>query len=361
MADESESSPPESTEPSLQNFATFLTSVAASAGAFSGGFVPSEEQYNDMCGTLRITLGFDIFSDYATFCDNLTRITSRVRPPPMESNTPTSTTPVYSPTQDEIIMQEIRDGGDRLAAAMAHTRQRMLDPDAAREDSDSETESAELEAELAELRRNTRQRMLDLDAAREDSDSETESDEDQIVLSPARSNYNDSSEGSGPSSISGSELSPIAVRTPPSDTLSTDVSSEDLSLEVECEKCFDGLETQFEKLKTHIQRKLHKYKKYQKTDKQTIITLQETLEAVLKTNEELIKTNKSVLESSDELSKKIENNYGKCKICLGEPATVLFMPCMHLGCCVDCFDRCDERKCPFCRERVRGTIDCIVA
>ncbi|XP_056015256.1 uncharacterized protein LOC125677307 [Ostrea edulis] len=43
-----------------------------------------------------------------------------------------------------------------------------------------------------------------------------------------------------------------------------------------------------------------------------------------------------------------------CKICMEKNVSIAFLPCGHLACCVDCAPA--MRKCPICREFVRGTV-----
>ncbi|XP_056015255.1 putative inhibitor of apoptosis isoform X5 [Ostrea edulis] len=43
-----------------------------------------------------------------------------------------------------------------------------------------------------------------------------------------------------------------------------------------------------------------------------------------------------------------------CKICMEKNVSIAFLPCGHLACCVDCDPA--MRKCPICREFVRGTL-----
>uniref|UniRef100_A0A8W8JLJ2 RING-type domain-containing protein n=1 Tax=Magallana gigas TaxID=29159 RepID=A0A8W8JLJ2_MAGGI len=62
---------------------------------------------------------------------------------------------------------------------------------------------------------------------------------------------------------------------------------------------------------------------------------------------------------SDELSSlKQENTSLKdqilCKICMEKNVSIAFLPCGHLACCEDCAPA--MRKCPICREFVRGTV-----
>ncbi|XP_062599305.1 uncharacterized protein LOC134260773 isoform X3 [Saccostrea cucullata] len=44
----------------------------------------------------------------------------------------------------------------------------------------------------------------------------------------------------------------------------------------------------------------------------------------------------------------------QCKICMEGTVSVAFLPCGHLACCADCAPA--MRKCPICREFVRGTV-----
>ncbi|XP_052711900.1 uncharacterized protein LOC128186179 [Crassostrea angulata] len=43
-----------------------------------------------------------------------------------------------------------------------------------------------------------------------------------------------------------------------------------------------------------------------------------------------------------------------CKICMEKNVSIAFLPCGHLACCEDCAPA--MRKCPICREFVRGTV-----
>ncbi|XP_062571372.1 uncharacterized protein LOC134233424 [Saccostrea cucullata] len=43
-----------------------------------------------------------------------------------------------------------------------------------------------------------------------------------------------------------------------------------------------------------------------------------------------------------------------CKICMEKNVSIAFLPCGHLACCADCAPA--MRKCPICREFVRGTV-----
>nr|XP_022287932.1 uncharacterized protein LOC111100402 [Crassostrea virginica]XP_022287934.1 uncharacterized protein LOC111100402 [Crassostrea virginica]XP_022287935.1 uncharacterized protein LOC111100402 [Crassostrea virginica] len=61
----------------------------------------------------------------------------------------------------------------------------------------------------------------------------------------------------------------------------------------------------------------------------------------------------------DELtSLKMENSSLKdqilCKICMEKNVSIAFLPCGHLACCEDCSPA--MRKCPICRQFVRGTV-----
>ena len=47
-----------------------------------------------------------------------------------------------------------------------------------------------------------------------------------------------------------------------------------------------------------------------------------------------------------------------CKICLDEPVQELFLPCRHLVCCSHC--AASVRTCPFCRQRIVGTIKAFI-
>ena len=43
-----------------------------------------------------------------------------------------------------------------------------------------------------------------------------------------------------------------------------------------------------------------------------------------------------------------------CKICMENEASVAMLPCGHLCCCTDCAPA--MRKCPICRQFVKGTV-----
>ncbi|XP_046572470.1 E3 ubiquitin-protein ligase XIAP-like isoform X2 [Haliotis rubra] len=43
-----------------------------------------------------------------------------------------------------------------------------------------------------------------------------------------------------------------------------------------------------------------------------------------------------------------------CKICLDKEVSIVFLPCGHLVCCVECAPAL--RKCPMCRANIRGTV-----
>ncbi|XP_062570422.1 putative inhibitor of apoptosis [Saccostrea cucullata] len=49
----------------------------------------------------------------------------------------------------------------------------------------------------------------------------------------------------------------------------------------------------------------------------------------------------------------------RCKICLEEDATVVFLPCGHMCTCVSCSPA--MRKCPICRTFVKGTVKAILS
>lgn len=50
----------------------------------------------------------------------------------------------------------------------------------------------------------------------------------------------------------------------------------------------------------------------------------------------------------------ILRNQTLCVICVEEKVSIVFLPCGHLTCCEDCAPA--MRKCPICREFVRGTV-----
>uniref|UniRef100_A0A8W8JIX3 RING-type domain-containing protein n=3 Tax=Magallana gigas TaxID=29159 RepID=A0A8W8JIX3_MAGGI len=43
-----------------------------------------------------------------------------------------------------------------------------------------------------------------------------------------------------------------------------------------------------------------------------------------------------------------------CKICMEKDASIAMLPCGHLCCCADCAPA--MRKCPICRQFVKGTV-----
>ena len=73
----------------------------------------------------------------------------------------------------------------------------------------------------------------------------------------------------------------------------------------------------------------------------------------------MFKENKTGLEkATDEENKKIQcyMNEITCKICLTERSKILFQPCGHFCCCLQCANKVN--KCPICRatitERIRA-------
>jgi len=47
-------------------------------------------------------------------------------------------------------------------------------------------------------------------------------------------------------------------------------------------------------------------------------------------------------------------NKQTCKICMDEPMNVVFLPCGHYICCVNC--ALNVVNCPNCREKIRATV-----
>ncbi|XP_076082354.1 uncharacterized protein LOC143053452 [Mytilus galloprovincialis] len=48
-----------------------------------------------------------------------------------------------------------------------------------------------------------------------------------------------------------------------------------------------------------------------------------------------------------------------CKVCLDLEASIAFLPCGHIVCCIDCAPA--MRKCPVCRTYVKGTVKTYLA
>lgn len=77
-------------------------------------------------------------------------------------------------------------------------------------------------------------------------------------------------------------------------------------------------------------------------------------------NEEVFHNEPAVVElvetTSEMISSENENfpreNYAQCKICLSSEVGVVFTPCGHLLCCVDCASRLTT--CPLCRHHIAG-------
>ncbi|XP_067674541.1 baculoviral IAP repeat-containing protein 7-B-like [Haliotis asinina] len=57
----------------------------------------------------------------------------------------------------------------------------------------------------------------------------------------------------------------------------------------------------------------------------------------------------SLLEENERLKQQT-----MCKICLDKEVSIVFLPCGHLVCCVECAPAL--RKCPMCRANIRGTV-----
>lgn len=70
---------------------------------------------------------------------------------------------------------------------------------------------------------------------------------------------------------------------------------------------------------------------------------------------------KSVLDLQGD-ARQAEDNEPSCCVCMDNVSDILFHPCRHLCCCIDCarsmvlidYDRGDNIKCPKCRKMVSG-------
>ena len=54
-------------------------------------------------------------------------------------------------------------------------------------------------------------------------------------------------------------------------------------------------------------------------------------------------------DASHNVAETEEDNY-TCSICMDRPKTVLFLPCKHFKCCMECAAKCD--RCPICMRNV---------
>lgn len=46
------------------------------------------------------------------------------------------------------------------------------------------------------------------------------------------------------------------------------------------------------------------------------------------------------------------NENEQCILCCDNKKTVVFLPCLHLCCCVECARQLNRRACPYCRQRI---------
>lgn len=46
------------------------------------------------------------------------------------------------------------------------------------------------------------------------------------------------------------------------------------------------------------------------------------------------------------------NENEQCILCCDNKKTVVFLPCLHLCCCVECARQLNRRECPYCRQRI---------
>ncbi|XP_052710748.1 baculoviral IAP repeat-containing protein 7-like [Crassostrea angulata] len=97
-------------------------------------------------------------------------------------------------------------------------------------------------------------------------------------------------------------------------------------------------------------------------------TLDSVNNIITKSYEDIINVNKqqtnssmSITKESDEADTRslIEENrqlkdLRMCKICMEKDASIAMLPCGHLCCCTDCAPA--MRKCPICRQFVKGTV-----
>nr|XP_039257849.1 uncharacterized protein LOC120334400 isoform X2 [Styela clava] len=89
----------------------------------------------------------------------------------------------------------------------------------------------------------------------------------------------------------------------------------------------------------------------------------------------LLKENKDLKEERDKLKEQLDKlreqgdrlkvelesrkNDTKCKICLSNPVNMVFLPCRHLFCCLDCAQMMRQlnlRECPCCRKEIGNTV-----
>ncbi|XP_021348453.1 baculoviral IAP repeat-containing protein 2-like [Mizuhopecten yessoensis] len=78
-----------------------------------------------------------------------------------------------------------------------------------------------------------------------------------------------------------------------------------------------------------------------------IMGLDTSVESALKVIDELIEANRELREQK------------RCKVCLDEEASIVFLPCGHLVTCPMCASAL--RKCPVCRTYIRGTVKAIIS
>jgi E3 ubiquitin-protein ligase BOI-like protein len=45
-----------------------------------------------------------------------------------------------------------------------------------------------------------------------------------------------------------------------------------------------------------------------------------------------------------------------CKICNIKNINILLIPCSHLICCTDCYDKLQDVKCPVCKNDIVNTM-----
>lgn len=84
-------------------------------------------------------------------------------------------------------------------------------------------------------------------------------------------------------------------------------------------------------------------------------------EDIINVNEQKTNSSMSVTKEYEETGTRslIEENrqlkdLRMCKICMEKDASIAMLPCGHLCCCTDCAPA--MRKCPICRQFVKGTV-----
>ncbi|XP_041354958.1 uncharacterized protein LOC121372607 [Gigantopelta aegis] len=83
-------------------------------------------------------------------------------------------------------------------------------------------------------------------------------------------------------------------------------------------------------------------------------SMQDNLPGTSSENSNTNTSSKEALSTAPGPATEVTGEQLTCKVCLENNVNVVFLPCGHLCCCVDCAARL--RKCPLCRSRIEGTV-----